>query len=86
MGMFFNPAIYDSVKEKLLGILTSIKEEIADAVPFTMEPVVYNFGINKNGSVANLLLGENAVMPSQYYSLMIPLLTKQDLNSISEIR
>jgi len=33
----------NSAKEKLLKILDALKKEMADAVAFAMEPVIYNF-------------------------------------------
>ncbi len=86
MGMFFNPQVYKSAKEKLFKLLLKIKQEISDAVPFAMEPVVYNFSINKKGSVAQRFTGNEALMPYSYYSLVIPILAKEDSSKLSEIR
>jgi UDP-N-acetylglucosamine pyrophosphorylase len=86
MGMFVNPEIYETAKDKLLTLLLKTKNEISEAVPFAIEPVVYNFIINKKGSVAGLLTNSNALMPYSYYSLMIPVLTKVDPDKLQEIR
>ncbi len=37
-----------------------------------MEPVVYDFAINENGTFADLLAGRDALMPSGYYALTVP--------------
>ena len=86
MGMFFNPEVYESAKEKLLTLLLRTKKEISEAIPFAIEPVVYNFRINKVGSVAELFTNSEALMPYSYYSLMIPVLTKEDPGKLHEIR
>lgn len=86
MGMFFNPDVYNDAKEELSRLLLNTKTEIADAVPFAIEPVVYNFKINKKGSVSKLMKNSDAVMPHSYYSLIVPLLTKSNTDKLSEIR
>jgi hypothetical protein len=37
-----------------------------------MEPVVYDFAINENGTFADLLAGADALLPAGYYALMAP--------------
>src|SRR5262249_1101695 len=43
-----------------------------DALPFAMEPVVYDFRINPRGSFAELQTGAEAMMPPRYYTLQVP--------------
>jgi UDP-N-acetylglucosamine pyrophosphorylase len=85
MGMFFDPSV-GNTKDVLLNILEETKLEMDKALPFAMNPVVYNFGINNNGSNADLLTGRKALLPGQYYSLIIPLLVNKRKNEIPDIR
>jgi UDP-N-acetylglucosamine pyrophosphorylase len=86
MGMFVNPKIYMDAKDKILQILKETKNSMDEYLPFAMTPVVYNFSINQQGSVAKLLSKNEALLPKGYYSLHIPLLVKVNQNTLSEIR
>jgi UDP-N-acetylglucosamine pyrophosphorylase len=86
MGMFFNPAVFREAKEKILHILKETKDEMYECLPFAMEPVVYNFDINRNGSISKLLTGNDALMPGGYYALHIPLLVRSNTGELQEIR
>src|SRR5262249_18299722 len=55
----------------LLQIMRRTKAELEDALPFAMEPVVYDFRINASGTTAELKSGADAVMPSRYYPLQV---------------
>ena len=50
-----------------------------------MEPVVYDFAINENGTFASLLEGGPALMPAGYYTLTVPALLRQDRHSLSAL-
>ncbi|NLT49914.1 MAG: UTP--glucose-1-phosphate uridylyltransferase, partial [Ignavibacteria bacterium] len=86
MGMFVDPSIYSDAKDKILKLLTDTKQEMAEYLPFAMNPVVYNFKINHNGSVSKLLQGDEALMPRSYYSLIVPLLVRKDAGALPDIR
>jgi hypothetical protein len=86
MGMFIDPKIFDSGKDKVLQLLKNTKKEMEDSLPFAMDPVVYNFSINHKGSNAALLTGNDALMPESYYSLLIPMLVRQNPDSLPDIR
>jgi UDP-N-acetylglucosamine pyrophosphorylase len=86
MGMFVNPDVYDIAKETILQLLRETKNEMQEYLPFAMEPVIYNFKINHDGSLAKLLHDNEAFMPGSYYSLHIPLLVKKDKNVLRDIR
>ncbi len=47
-----------------LSILRETKKELEDSLPFAMEPVVYNWGINHKGTWAALHEGDAALMPT----------------------
>jgi UDP-N-acetylglucosamine pyrophosphorylase len=86
MGMFVNPEKHQEYQEKVLSILKSTKAELSDSLPFAMEPVVYNWQINTNGTFARLLEGNAALMPPQYYALQVSELVHKDPAVISYIR
>ncbi|MDO1450496.1 UTP--glucose-1-phosphate uridylyltransferase [Rhodocytophaga aerolata] len=86
MGMFVNPERYQEYQEKVLAILKTTKAELSASLPFAMEPVVYNWQINTNGTFARLLEGSEALMPTQYYALQVSDLVRKDPASISYIR
>ncbi len=86
MGIFVNPKIYNEAKNVLLKILQETKNEMSNSLPFAMDPVVYNFKINQNGSVARLMPDNKALMPAGYYAIHIPLLVKSNPDSLSYFR
>ena len=49
-----------------------VKASLDDALPFAMEPVVYDFRINPHGTFAALDAGAEAMMPPRYYTLQVP--------------
>ena len=48
-----------------------------------MDPVVYEFSINEEGSVSRLLTGEKALMSQWYYILKSPALLKKDIAALT---
>ncbi|HEX8296707.1 MAG TPA: UTP--glucose-1-phosphate uridylyltransferase [Chthoniobacteraceae bacterium] len=86
MGFIFNPARKKEAQERLQAIMSATKRELQHALPFAMEPVVYDFAINENGTFADLLSGVNALMPPPYYALTVPELLRQDRRSLSTLR
>ncbi|MEZ4773938.1 MAG: UTP--glucose-1-phosphate uridylyltransferase [Bacteroidia bacterium] len=71
MGMFVKTKNQQADKVKLLEILRKTKQEFAPGLPFAMEPVVYNFSVNNQGSFATLKHGNYALMPSIYYNIHV---------------
>lgn len=86
MGMFVSPEKYDGYKQQILDILKTTKAELSDSLPFAMEPVVYNWQINANGTYARLHRGSEAMMPAQYYAIHVSELVRKEPASISYIR
>lgn len=86
MGFIFAPAKKPLAQQRLQEIMSATKRELQHALPFAMEPVVYDFAINERGTFADLLEGEGALMPSGYYTLSIPALLRQDRQSLSPLR
>jgi hypothetical protein len=72
MGVFVNPSRHDEFRARVGAIMREVKAELDDALPFAMEPVVYDFAINPRGTWAELLEGDAAEMPARYYTLQVP--------------
>jgi len=86
MAMFVAPERKERFQKEILEIMHTTKREIEDALPFAMDPVVYNFGVNKSGTRARLLIGDEAILPSRYYALQVPTLVRRKLENISYLR
>lgn len=72
MGFIFDPAVKDAASEWLAETMVRTKRALQTALPFAMDPVVYDFSINDSGTSSQLLVGEQAVMPDRYYAQMLP--------------
>jgi hypothetical protein len=86
MGFIFAPEKRALAQTRLQEIMSKTKQELESALPFAMEPVVYDFAINESGTSADLLEPEVALMPSGYYTLMVPPLLRQDRHALSALR
>ena len=86
MGFIVAPERKKEAQEQLQIIMSQTKRELQHALPFAMEPVVFNYSINENGTFAELIEGEQALMPPGYYSLTVPSLVKQDRHSLPVCR
>ncbi|MEI8040678.1 MAG: UTP--glucose-1-phosphate uridylyltransferase [Verrucomicrobiota bacterium] len=85
MGFIFAPEKKALAQKRLQEIMSATKRELQHALPFAMEPVVYDFAINENGTFASLLEGGPALMPAGYYTLTVPALLRQDRHSLSAL-
>ena len=83
MGFMFAPDVKHIAQVRLQEIMRAIKREQEHALPFAMEPVVYDFAINQNGTFAELLSDDNALMPLGYYSMIVPELVRADVRKLS---
>jgi len=72
MGFIFEPEHKAQAQGRLETIMSELKRELETALPFAMEPVVYDFAINERGTWADLLSGAEALLPPAYYSLHVP--------------
>ncbi|HEV2390889.1 MAG TPA: UTP--glucose-1-phosphate uridylyltransferase [Verrucomicrobiae bacterium] len=86
MGFIVAPEKKAMAQERLQEIMRGAKRELEQALPFAMDPVVYDFAINERGSVAELFEGSAALMPSGYYTLIAPGLLRLDRHSLSTLR
>ena len=85
MGFIFAPEKKALAQKRLQEIMSATKRELQHALPFAMEPVVYDFAINEHGTFASLLEGGPALMPAGYYTLTVPALLRQDRHSLSAL-
>jgi hypothetical protein len=86
MGFIFNPTVKAEAQEQMLAAMQTAKRRLEAAVPFAMEPVVYDFAINERGTWAELRVGQNALMPAGYYTLTVPALLRHEQRSLSPFR
>lgn len=86
MGFIFDPAKKAQAQERLQVIMSRSKRCVEGAIPFAMEPVVYDFAINERGTFADLLSGDAALMPPGYYTLVLPALLRRELRHLSAAR
>jgi hypothetical protein len=86
MGFLFSPQRKIEAQERLRQIMSGTKLELEHALPFAMEPVVYDFAINEQGTSAQLLSGERALFPEGYYALIVPPLLRLEWRALSPLR
>lgn len=84
MGFIFDPAYKQKAQDRLQQLMSDTKKKFEHAIPFAMEPVVYEFNINENGTYARLNEGKEALMPEAYYTLLLPVMLKRDMHSLSD--
>ncbi len=96
MGFIFDPAYKAEAQDRLLDIMRSTKRRLENALPFAIEPIVYDFAINMKGTYADVL-GETggpgtspsrtvSLMPPGYYTLITPALLRRDLYALPPAR
>jgi hypothetical protein len=86
MGFIFDPEKKAFAQTRLQEIMSSAKRELEHALPFAMEPVVYDFALNERGTFADLLEGATALMPQGYYMLTVPALLRQERQALSSLK
>ncbi|MEI8290869.1 MAG: UTP--glucose-1-phosphate uridylyltransferase [Verrucomicrobiota bacterium] len=83
MGFIFDPKRKAEAQQRLQEIMSQTKTELQHALPFAMEPVVYDFAINERGTWADLLHGGEALLPRGYYALHVPRWLRADPQSLT---
>lgn len=83
MGFMFAPSEKPRAQDALQQIMTNTKRSLEAALPFAMDPVIYDFAINDHGSVADMLRDDDALLPSGYYLMAIPALVQSDASPVS---
>ena len=83
MGFIFDPARKTQAQDALGQIMREVSDRLSGGVPFAMQPVVYDFSINENGTFAELLAVDSAVLPDGYYNLMLPAILRKEQRLLS---
>jgi hypothetical protein len=92
MGFIFSPFAKPAAQRRMQELMSAGKREVEAALPFAMEPVVYDFAINERGTWATFLgdpdpQGETpALMPPGYYALVVPDLVRLDRRQLPPSR
>jgi len=86
MGFIFAPEAKAEAQQALGEIMADAKRELQHALPFAMEPVVYDFAVNDRGTWSELLTGAAALMPAGYYALTVPHLLKAERSTLPASR
>ena len=81
MGFIFDPAVREEAQDWLQEMMLQVKRSMEACVPFAMDPVVYDFAINDNGTFAELRT--DASLPKGYYALMVPDWLRKGLSELS---
>ena len=83
MGFIVNPTRKAEALGRLQEIMLETKRELEHALPFAMDPVVYDFQINQHGTFGDLLEGENSILPPGYYQLSVAELLRAKPETLS---
>ena len=86
MGFLFEPSVKARAQDRLHTVMAEEKHHYQDGIPFAIEPVVYDFAINENGSWGILHAGADALMPRTYYTLTVPHLLRKDPRELSPVQ
>lgn len=81
MGFIFAPECKAAASGWLAETMLKTKREMEHSLPFAMDPVVYDFAINDQGTSAELA-GEDH-LPKGYYALVVPLWLRKDIQQLS---
>ena len=71
MGFIVEPSRKQEALSVIHEIMLRTKRELENALPFAMDPVVYDFGINPHGTFGDLRRGAEAILPPSYYNLSL---------------
>ncbi len=83
MGFIFAPTRKAEAQKKLYQLMREISQRLSGGVPFAMQPVVYDFSINEQGTSGQLVDGDSAVLPSRYYGLMLPAVLRKEQRNLT---
>ncbi|MGJ8695610.1 MAG: UTP--glucose-1-phosphate uridylyltransferase [Verrucomicrobiaceae bacterium] len=83
MGFIVDPKRKKEALVRLEEIMITTKRELENALPFAMDPVVYDFQINPHGTYSHLFEGADALLPPGYYQLSIARLLRKKSKKLS---
>lgn len=82
MGFVVAPGRKAEAQAFLQKEMSRLRADLRASLPFAMEPVVYDFAINPNGTTADLLPAEEALLPRGYYALLVPRWLREDPRAV----
>lgn len=83
MGFIFAPHRKQEASDWLADFMLQTKRELETSLPFAMDPVVYDFEINDQGTAAQW--ADPGDMPAGYYPLMVPRWLRKDIQQLSPL-
>lgn len=86
MGFIFAPERKAEAQARMQTIMSEARDELRHALPFAMDPIVYDFAINEQGTWGDFLTGPEALMPAGYYTLTLPSLLRRERASLPQAR
>ena len=86
MGFIFAPDRKAAGQDRLRAFMQETKHDLQSALPFAMDPVVYDFAINQAGTMADLLPEAEALLPPGYYALIVPDLIRADVRKLPPMK
>jgi len=86
MGFIFDPRRKAEAQAFLQMMMSQTRQELKHALPFAMEPVVYDFAINAHGTFARLLKDDQALLPAPYYAMVVPRLLRVDPRLLTKVQ
>lgn len=81
MGFIFDPSARAEAQDWLQDRMLAVKKSMESAVPFAMDPVVYDFAINNDGTFAEL--SHDVDLPTGYHAIMVPDWLRHDIKALS---
>ncbi|MCH6256526.1 UTP--glucose-1-phosphate uridylyltransferase [Puniceicoccaceae bacterium K14] len=84
MGFIFAPERKAEGQAFLAENMLKRKREFEASLPFAMNPVVYDFKINENGTFGTMLEGEDSLLPSEFYHQTIPSALRADPRNLTD--
>jgi hypothetical protein len=82
MGFIFAPDRKGEAQRFLRAEMSRLRAALRTSLPFAMEPVVYDFAINANGTAADLLPAGEALLPRGYYAMLVPRWLREDPRAV----
>jgi galactokinase/mevalonate kinase-like predicted kinase len=83
MGFVFDPKVRARAVDEMTALLKKTKREMETSFPFGVEPVVYDFAINSNGTMAEL---STATLSRAYYLFTAPALLRRPARELTAAR
>jgi len=84
MGFIVDPSRKQEALTVIHEIMLKTKRELENALPFAMDPVVYDFAINPHGTFGDLRRGADSLLPPSYYHLSLGEILRTPPSQLSE--